>query len=175
LSLPSLTALRARPWALVLALGLGFGIALWWVAPAIDGDALFHMARIRKLDAFGSLHLRTVDEFRDGGLHPGYAFPLWHVLLALAAGALALAVVHPTYAIFVVLPLAGYVVARLLLARRELVRGVVALAATVVPAGAFALWLLPLVRETAGHNPGPAERARGLRHYADQLDVFSPH
>src|SRR5207244_2369018 len=68
---------------LVLMLGIAFGIALWHVAPALDGDALFHMARVRKLDAFGSLHLRTVDEFRDGGLHPGYAFPLWHVLLAL--------------------------------------------------------------------------------------------
>src|SRR2546423_8986579 len=32
--------------------------------------------------AFDSLHLRTVDEFRDGGLHPGYAFPLWHGFLA---------------------------------------------------------------------------------------------
>ena len=34
--------------------------------------------RVRKLDDFGSLTLRAVDEFRDGGLHPGYAFPLWH-------------------------------------------------------------------------------------------------
>src|SRR5205823_10040195 len=25
---------------------------------------------------------RTVDEFKDGGLHPGYAFPLWHGFLA---------------------------------------------------------------------------------------------
>ena len=32
-----------------------------------------------------SLHLRTVDEFKDGGLHPGYAFPLWHGFLALVA------------------------------------------------------------------------------------------
>src|SRR5207248_11012118 len=67
----------------LLLLGLAFGIALWHVAPALDGDALFHLARVRKLDAFGSLSLRTVDEFKDGGLHPGYAFPLWHVLLAL--------------------------------------------------------------------------------------------
>jgi len=260
---------------LVLGLGLAFGIALWWVAPPLDGDALFHMARIRKLDAFGSLHLRTVDEFRDGGLHPGYAFPLWHVLLALvgrlagvdpslaltheatvlaplaflvayeagaavfrsvwgglaalfpqvglialapgrggaytslalpataarqllvtavialffhfvrkpswqlaaavSAGELGLAVVHPTYAIFVAIPLAGYAVARALLARREVVRGAIGLAALAVPAGAFGLWLLPLVRETASHNPSPAEQARGLKHYAGQLDVFSLH
>ena len=26
-----------------------------------------------------------MDEFRDGGLHPGYAFPLWHAFLALVA------------------------------------------------------------------------------------------
>ena len=32
-----------------------------------------------------SLHLRTVDEFKDGGLHPGYAFPLWHGSLALVS------------------------------------------------------------------------------------------
>jgi hypothetical protein len=264
------------PWLwLVLVLGLAFGIALWWVAPALDGDALFHMGRIRKLDAFGSLHLRTVDEFRDGGLHPGYAFPLWHVLLALvgrladvdpslvltheatvlaplaflvayeagaavfrsawggltalfpqvalialapgrggaytalalpataarqllvtavialfflfvhapswrlaaavAAGEFALAVVHPTYAIFVAIPLAGYAVARVLLARREVVRGAIGLAAIAVPLGALGLWLLPLVRETASHNPSAAEQARGLEHYAGQVDVFSLH
>src|SRR5262249_33758244 len=69
----------------VLAAGLGLGIALWWVMGALDGDALFHLARVRKLDAFGDLSLRSVDEFRDGGLHPGYAFPLWHLLLALVA------------------------------------------------------------------------------------------
>ena len=33
----------------------------------------------------GDLHLRTVDEFKDGGLHPGYAFPLWHGFLALVS------------------------------------------------------------------------------------------
>ena len=70
---------------IVAGVGVLFGIALWHVAGSLDGDALFHLARIRKLEAFGGLHLRTVDEFRDGGLHPGYAFPLWHVLLALVA------------------------------------------------------------------------------------------
>ena len=52
------------------------------MAGQVEGDGLFHLARIRKLMAFDSLHLRTVDEFRDGGLHPGYAFPLWHGFLA---------------------------------------------------------------------------------------------
>ena len=41
------------------------------------------LARVRKLVDLTSLHLRTVDEFKDGGLHPGYAFPLWHGFLAL--------------------------------------------------------------------------------------------
>ena len=40
---------------------------------------------MRKLVDLTSLHLRSVDEFKDGGLHPGYAFPLWHELLALVS------------------------------------------------------------------------------------------
>src|SRR5262249_26532473 len=52
----------------VLAVGVGFGIALWWVA-VLDGDAFFHLARVRKLEAFGSLSLQNVGEFKDGSLH----------------------------------------------------------------------------------------------------------
>src|SRR6059036_1397214 len=74
-------------------LGLAFGIALWHVAGVVSGDALFHLGRVQKLDAFGSLHVRSVDEFANGGLHPGYAFPLWHGFLALVAK---LAGVDPT-------------------------------------------------------------------------------
>ena len=46
---------------------------------------LFHEARVRKLVELKHLHLRSVDELVDGGLHPGYAFPLWHGFLALVA------------------------------------------------------------------------------------------
>jgi hypothetical protein len=259
---------------LVLAVGVGLGIALWHVAGSLHGDALFHLARIRKLEAFHALTLRRVDEFVDGGLHPGYAFPLWHVLLALVArlagvdpsgvvlheatvlaplatlvvfeagaavlrsawaaasvvlaqvalialaaghggsytalalpataarqllvpaaialffsfvgqptrgGAvvlaetgLALALVHPTYALFLCLPLGGYVVARALLTRREIVRGAVGLGGFVVPTGAVLLWLLPVVRETASHNPSAGERVRGFEKYRDQL-AGTPH
>jgi hypothetical protein len=67
----------------VALVGLGLGIALWHVAGVVQGDALFHLGRVRKLDVFGDLHVRSVDEFRDGGLHPGYAFPIWHAFLAL--------------------------------------------------------------------------------------------
>ena len=76
------SSLRASwPWLF----GLVLGWLLWPAASAVTGDGLFHEARIRKLVALGDLHLRTVDEFRDGGLHPGYAFPLWHGFLALVS------------------------------------------------------------------------------------------
>ena len=65
--------------------GIGLGIALWGIEGIVNGDALFHLGRMRKLEDFGSLSLRAVDEFKDGGLHPGYAFPLWHGWLALVA------------------------------------------------------------------------------------------
>jgi hypothetical protein len=93
------------------------------------------------------------------------------VTLAVATGALAL--VHPTYALFVLLPLGGFVVARALLARRELVEGLAGLAAVVVPAGAVALWLRPIARETASVDPSGEELQRAIRHYKGQLDVFS--
>jgi hypothetical protein len=259
---------------LVAAAGAAFGIALWLLMRHLTGgDDYFHLARVRKLDDFGHLSLRAVDEFKDGGLHPGYAFPLWHAFLALVArlggvdptrvveheasvlvpaaflvawesgksvfrsawGALAvlaasvalfalaaggggsytslalpatvgrqllvpavialsfayvarrtwaglatvaaaagvLALVHPTYALFVVVPLAGYVVARTLLARRELLPGLAGLAAVVVPAAAVALWLRPIARETASVNPSAAEVHRAIQHYRGQLDLFS--
>jgi len=69
----------------VALVGLALGVLLGHVAGVVNGDALFHLGRVRKLDAFGDLHIRSVDEFRDGGLHPGYAFPLWHGFLALVA------------------------------------------------------------------------------------------
>ena len=81
-------AARRRPTVqrssgLVALAGLVFGIAVWSIEGVVRGDALFHLGRMRKLDDFGSLTLRAVDEFKDGGLHPGYAFPLWHAWLAL--------------------------------------------------------------------------------------------
>jgi hypothetical protein len=70
--------------------GAVLAAVVWWStgtiggsAGATDGDALFHLARVRKLVELPSLSLRALDEFRDGGLHPGYAFPLWHGAVAL--------------------------------------------------------------------------------------------
>ena len=58
----------------------------WWAAGPLFGDGLFHLARARKLAEFDALSaLTTVDEFKDGGLHPGYAFPLWQGVDALIA------------------------------------------------------------------------------------------
>ena len=71
------------PWPWLVGVVLGW--FLWHVAGPVTGDGLFHEARVRKLVDLGDLHLRTVDEFKDGGLHPGYAFPLWHGFLALVS------------------------------------------------------------------------------------------
>jgi hypothetical protein len=266
-------ASMAPGWLPVLGLGAVFGVALWQLAPQVDGDALFHLARVRKLDAFGSLSLDAVNEFADGGLHPGYAFPLWHGFLALVASlagvepelvvmheptvlaplaflvayeagyalfrsragaaavllaqvaliglapagggayislalpatgarqlivpaalalafsyyrdrrlawlpalgaaGLALALVHPTYAVFLCLPLLGYLVARAVMARTELLAGSAALAAVALPTAAVAVWLLPTVRSTASHTPGLSELERAFQKYPGQLDVFS--
>ena len=261
------------PAAVALA-GLIFGMALWSLTRHLTGgDDYFHLARVRKLLDFGGLSLRSVDEFRDGGLHPGYAFPLWHSFLALvaklggvdpervvlreatvlvpaaflvawesgkavfrsawgglavllvqvsmfalAAGSggsytalalpatlsrqvlvpavialffayvakrsragiatlavatLGLALVHPTYALFVLIPLAGYVAARTLLARTEILEGVAALAAVAAPAAAVALWLRPIAKETASVDPSKDELQRALVHYKGQLDVLA--
>ena len=65
--------------------GAVLGLLLWRVAGEIGGDGLFHLARARKLVELGNLHLSSLNEFADGGLHPGYAFPLWQGFLALIA------------------------------------------------------------------------------------------
>ncbi|HEU5279182.1 MAG TPA: hypothetical protein VFU26_09795 [Gaiellaceae bacterium] len=259
----------------VALVGLAFGVALWHVAGAVTGDALFHLGRVEKLYSFGDLHVRSVDEFADGGLHPGYAFPLWHAFLALVgkvggvdptqvmlhepsaiapvafavvyeagvalfrsawSGAallvaavslsalapghggsfvllaqpgtidryvlvptaltlfflflrhpgrilgLALAaigvevlLVHASTAVFLGIPLSGFAVARVLLARREGRSAAAGLATLFLPAGAVILWLLPLVRETASHSPSERELERALAKYGDELDVGSLH
>lgn len=65
--------------------GIGLGVGIWFVQGAFTGDVFFHLGRIRKLETLHSLSLHDVGEFRHGGLHPGYAFPMWHAWLALVA------------------------------------------------------------------------------------------
>ncbi len=268
---PALPELPGR-WQVWVA-GAVLGLLLWHVAGEIGGDGLFHLARVRKLVAFDDLSLSAVNEFPDGGLHPGYAFPLWHGFLALvakvahvdptkvvlheasilaplavlaayeagyalfrrvgpaaasaaagvglvvmapghggaftalalpatasrqllvpaalalaleasrrpargmlataAAASLVLAVVHPTYAIFLWIPFAGFLAVRWAWSREELRDGVLALAALVLPAAAFFVWLLPVIRSTASVGPDAEERARALDQYAGQLHVRS--
>ena len=210
-----------------------------------------------------------MNEFADGGLHPGYAFPLWHAFLALVAkvafadpadvvlheptvlvplavlvayeagyavfrrvtpaaasagvavalaamapghggaytalalpataarqllapaalglalaamrapsrgllasaglASLVLAVVHPTYAIFLWIPFGGFLAVRLAWRREGLRSGALALTALVVPAGLFLVWLVPVIRSTASVSPDAGERARAFDQYAGQL------
>src|SRR5919204_3328277 len=263
-------------WTLgVLALGIVAGISLWWVS-RYDGDAFFHLARVQKLLAFDSLSLRSVDEFRDGGLHPGYAFPLWHtavalvarlagvgapstmlhlptvllplsfvlvyeagttlfasrwagvatalaefallglapghggaysslalpasasralllpavlalvfayvrepspaVLASVAAASGAVTLVHPSYSVLLGIGLVGFLLARALFdVRHDLPHIAAALGAIAVPAALVVAWLLPLVRETAAHNPSASELRRAFAGYGEELDVFGLH
>jgi hypothetical protein len=80
---------RSEGLALLAALiaGIAFAGLVWWTAHSLGtGDVLFHLGRARKLAEADTLSsVNVVNEFRDGGLHPGYAFPLWHGVLALVA------------------------------------------------------------------------------------------
>jgi hypothetical protein len=95
------------------------------------------------------------------------------VLASAAAAALVLAVVHPTYAIFLWIPFGGFLLVRLLWTRADARAGSLALAALVVPAAAFMLWLVPVVTDTVSHSPDAEEVRRAFEHYAGQLDVRS--
>jgi hypothetical protein len=258
----------------VLVAGVGFGLALWFVA-VLDGDAFFHLARVRKLEVFGSLSLHNIGEFKHGGLHPGYAFPLWHGFLALvaklgavdpiavglheptvlaplsfaafyeagvalfrsrwagasvvvaqvalaglasghggsytslalpatvslellvpallalyftyvrgptwpllasvAAAAGAIALIHPTYALFVGIPLVGFVLGRALLARRELGPAAIGVAALAAPTAIALAWLRPVVEATTTHNPPKSAVQRAFQQYPGQLAGNTSH
>jgi hypothetical protein len=90
-----------------------------------------------------------------------------------AAAAFALAVVHPTYAIFLWIPFGGFLAVRFLWTRRDLRPGAAALACLVVPAALFMVWLVPVVTDTASVSPDADEVHRALEHYVGQLDVRS--
>ena len=76
----------ARAGLAVIGASVPLAGLVWWSAGPIGGDLLFHLARMRKLAELDALPvLGTVNEFQDGSLHPGYAFPLWHGAVALIA------------------------------------------------------------------------------------------
>jgi hypothetical protein len=82
---PVEAAERRALWG-VFGSGILFGAVAWYAAGPINGDGFFHLARARKLAELDTLNgLSSVGEFKDGGLHPGYAFPLWHAVDALVA------------------------------------------------------------------------------------------
>ncbi len=270
---PVVPLIPGRP--VVWAAGIVLGLLLWQVAGEIGGDGIFHLARVRKLVEFGDLSLSSMNEFVDGGLHPGYAFPLWHAFLALVAtvsfadpsevvlheptvlaplavlvayeagyavfrrvtpaatsaaaavaivvmapghggaytalalpatasrqllvpaalalalaatrtpssgllasagvASLVLAVVHPTYAIFLWIPFGGFLAVRWAWRQEGVRNGALALAALVVPAGLFLAWLVPVVRSTESVSPDAEERVRAFKQYAGQLDGSVDH
>ncbi|MEP7224072.1 MAG: hypothetical protein ABI783_03840, partial [Actinomycetota bacterium] len=90
-----------------------------------------------------------------------------------AAAGLALAVVHPTYALFLWIPFIGFIAVRALWARADLRAGLLALGALVMPATLFMLWLLPVVRDTQSVSPDAEELRRAFDQYRGQLDVRS--
>ena len=67
-----------------VALGaLPLAAGAWYVHRTAVGDSLFHVGYTRKLEELPALDsLEAVGQLSDGGLHPGYAFPLWHGALA---------------------------------------------------------------------------------------------
>jgi hypothetical protein len=76
----------AKAALVVAAAGALFAVAVWLASRGpVSGDALFHLGRVRKLAELDSLSIDAVGEFADGGPHPGYAFPLWHGVLAMVA------------------------------------------------------------------------------------------
>src|SRR5205823_8287599 len=78
--------------------------------------------------------------------------PTWRTVLTLAALGGEVFLVHASTAVFIALPLGGFLVARWLLARRDVRSGAVAYAALLAPAaGAFA-WIAPVVGQTASHS-----------------------
>ena len=101
--------------------------------------------------------------------------PTSGLILSTAAASFALVVVHPTYALFVLLPFVGFVAVRLVWTREDLRSGAFALGALALPAAAFAAWLYPTLRDTRSVVPGAVEKARALAQYRDQLVVSSAH
>jgi hypothetical protein len=75
----------------------------------------------------------------------------------------AMALSHPTYAIFLLIPL-------LALLRWEWRNWLIA----AVPTGLVLLWLKPIVDDTISHTPAPGELMRGIVQYQEQLVIHGP-
>jgi hypothetical protein len=95
------------------------------------------------------------------------------VVASTAAASLVLAVVHPTYAIFLWIPFVGFLAVRALWERKDLRAGSLTLAALVLPAAGFMLWLRPIVEDTRSVSPDADELRRAFDQYGSQLVVHS--
>jgi len=95
------------------------------------------------------------------------------LFVSTAVAGLVLAVVHPTYVLFLWIPFAGFLVVRALWARADVGPGLAALGALVAPSVLFMLWLLPVVRDTRSVSPDADEVRRAFEQYRGQLDVRS--
>ncbi|HSJ95408.1 MAG TPA: hypothetical protein VK896_15365 [Gaiellaceae bacterium] len=157
-------ALFRRRWAAGAVAGAQ--LALVCFAPGFGGaftSLALPATSSSELLVFASLAL-ALSLVRDPSLWLG---------LTTAASALVLAVVHPTYALFLWIPFAGFVLVRALWAREDVRSGTVALGALVLPSALFMLWLLPVIRDTASVSPASEEVQRALRQYGSQLTVRS--
>ena len=99
----------------------------------------------------------------------------WPLIGALAAAALALSVIHPSYTPYVALLLGGFFLARLVVVRAidPLVkRAAVALAAVMVPFVLYLAWLYPVVADDPSTRPTAARRAFEIQHYGNAFDFF---
>ena len=99
--------------------------------------------------------------------------PRLGVVVSTAAAGFVLAVVHPTYAIFLWIPFVGFIAVRALWERTDVMTGTLALGALGVPAALFLLWLRPIVDDTRSVSPDSTELHRAFEQYGGQLVVRS--
>jgi hypothetical protein len=97
----------------------------------------------------------------------------YELVAPLACASTALALVHPTYAFFILIPLGGFALVRVLYARSDWIPVGSSLACVAFPTAIVFAWLAPIVEDTAGHTPTAAETIRALERYSRELNVDS--
>jgi hypothetical protein len=157
-------ALFRRTWA--AGVTAGAQVAMICFAPGLGGAYVFlslPATAARQLLVAAALAL-AFESVRS---------PSVGLVASTAAAGLALAVVHPTYAIFLWIPFVGFLATRALWERKDLRNGTLALVALVVPAALFLLWLRPIVNDTRSVSPDADELRRAFEQYRGQLVVHS--
>lgn len=157
-------ALFRRGWA--AGATAGAQVAMICFAPGMGGSYVFlslpaTSSRQLLVPAALALALETIRS------------PSLGLVASTSAAAFVLAVVHPTYAIFLWIPFAGFLLVRALWERKDMRTGSLALGALVVPAALFMLWLRPIVGDTRSVSPDADELQRAFDQYGSQLVVRS--